>query len=460
MQRSVLLFFTCLLIFNCKSPATEIELSSLFADHMVLQRNEEVLLWGWGGPNEKISVTTSWDNKQYQVAPNSDNKWEVHVDTPEAGGPFEITFKGGKSEQVLKDIMIGEVWLCSGQSNMEWSAKDGIDNAQTEIANANFPDIRFFHVARKTSDVPLEQLQGEWKVCSPETMREFSAVAYFFARRLQEKTGIPIGLVDASWGGTPAEVWTPKAVFEQNEEFKAAAKKLEPSEWWPIEPTVLFNGMIHPITKFKIAGTIWYQGESNVNNAQTYEELFTNMIASWRAAWGYDFPFYYAQIAPFEYDTPEVGVLVRDEQRRAMDFPKTGMVLTSDICTVDDIHPRNKKDVGIRLANVALKEQYRAIDDVVYGPLFKKLNIRANEAELIFENAAGLHAKNGTLKLFEVAGGDGNFHPAQARIENDVVIVSSKKVYVPIKVRYAWGNTAIPDLFNGVGLPASSFISD
>ncbi|GAB5472955.1 MAG: sialate O-acetylesterase [Maribacter sp.] len=437
-----------------------ITVSTIFNDHMVLQRNDKVMIWGWGDLNEAVSITTSWNNRTYTTKVPLSTKWQVLIDTPDAGGPYTISIKGASNEIVLDDLLIGEVWLCSGQSNMEWSATNGIDDADAEIQAANHPDIRFFTVHKRTSESEQDHVYGKWEACTPEAMRTFSATAYFFARRLQAELKVPIGLVDTAWGATSAEVWTPTSVFDANGYLEKQAEKLNENIWAPITPSILYNGMIHPIHHFKIAGALWYQGESNVANATSYQELFSSMITEWRQRWGYDFPFYYVQIAPFNYDTPENGAVVRDEQRRTLSLPNTGMVVVSDICTVDDIHPTNKQDVGLRLANLALKKNYGVFDGTVSGPLFKEFKISGQQVEVFFEHSEGLYASEKTLDHFELAGADDIFHPAKARIKNDKVLLSSKMVKSPKRIRYAWSNTALANLFNRSGLPASCFISD
>jgi sialate O-acetylesterase len=456
-KTSFLLLLFCFCTYHLSATLV---LSNIFKDHMVLQRNSDVTIWGWGDLNETVTVITSWDNKEYKTEVSLTAKWQLQVNTPEAGGPFTIQFKGESNEIILKDILIGEVWLCSGQSNMEWSANNGIDDAEEEIENANYPNIRFFTVLKRTSETEQDQVYGKWETCIPETMRYFSATGYFFARKLQKELDIPIGIIDTGWGATSSEVWTPKSVFDANEQLKAQATKINENIWAPVQPSILYNGMISPITDFKIAGTLWYQGESNVANAESYEKLFSSMISSWRASWGYDFPFYYVQIAPYKYGTPEKGVHIRDAQRRALKVPNTGMVVVSDICTIDDIHPTNKQDVGLRLANIALRQEYRSLDGIVNGPLFKAFRVSGKKLEVIFENADGLHFVDKQRTDFEVAGDDGQFYPAKARIKNDTILVSSDKVEEPKRVRYAWSNTALANLFNSAGLPASSFISD
>ncbi|MCK5441564.1 MAG: sialate O-acetylesterase [Maribacter sp.] len=455
------IFLFILIGLQSQFATAKVVLPHIFADDMVLQRNSEVSLWGWAHPSEEITVVTQWNNKEYKVKTKNTAKWHLEIITPEAGGPYTIHIKGTSNELVLQNVLIGEVWLCSGQSNMEWSANSGIDNAAQEIKAANFPNIRFFSVDKRTANAIQDDLTGSWEVCTPESMQNFSAIAYFFARRLQGEMNIPIGLIDSSWGGTAAEVWTPADVFEDNGRLLEASKNIRSTDWWPGESTVLYNAMIAPITSFKIGGVLWYQGESNTANAEVYEELFGSMIQAWREQWSYNFPFYFVQIAPFNYeDAPQKGVLVRDAQRRTLKIPQTAMVVVSDICTVDDIHPQNKQDVGLRLANIALKEHYKTGSiEVVHGPLFKELKFVGKKIEVSFDHSQGLHGKTKKIAHFEIAGDDFVFYSAKAIIKDEKVIVSSKNVPQPKYVRYAWGNTILANLFNGAGLPASSFRS-
>ena len=436
----------------------EISLHGIFTDHMVLQRETSVLLYGWANPNEEFTVFTSWNNETVKVKTGNDAKWEISVNTPKAGGPYEISFKGESNEITLKDVLIGEVWLCSGQSNMEWSANSNIANKDIEIANANYPNIRLFSVNKRTSTYPQEEISGTWVACTPETMQDFSAVAYFFARNLQKEMNIPIGLIDNAWGATSAEVWTPKSVFDAHSDLVEAHKKVAPNKWVTVEKSVLYNGLIAPLTKFKIGGTIWYQGESNTANAESYQKLFTNMITSWRNAWNIDFPFYYAQIAPFKYGQEFAGGVVRDQQRRTLGLKNTGMAMTSDICTIEDIHPLNKQDVGLRLANIALKEHYGFLEDKeIYGPLYKDFKIDGNKVEVHFSHADGLYNKGKKITLFEISNAQGEWFPAKAKLKNKTVLVSAKEVKKPTAVRYAWKSTDIATLYNSAGLPASTF---
>ncbi|PCJ92273.1 MAG: sialate O-acetylesterase [Flavobacteriaceae bacterium] len=453
------LFFTLFMLMATSLVSAKVVLPSIFSDNMVLQRNSEVALWGWGDVSEEITIVTSWDGKAYKVTATTDAKWNVVIATPEAGGPYTISFKGRGATQILENILIGEVWLCSGQSNMEWSANSGIVH-EDEVDKADFPNIRLFTADRRTAEYPQDNLSGYWSVCTPETMKSFSAIGYFFAKKLHDEFDVPIGVINASWGASSAEVWTPKYVFDKNEDLKEASKKIGKNRWVSNKSSELYNAMISPISSFKIAGALWYQGESNTANAETYTKLFSSMITAWRAEWAYDFPFYFVQIAPYTYESPEQGVKVRDAQRRTLKLANTAMVVVSDLCTVDDIHPRNKLDVGYRLANVALKEHYKTLEVEVHSPLYKKLIIDGKKAIIVFDHAKGLYAKGKHVTHFEIAGVDDEFFPAKAVIKGDRVLVSSKKVKQPTRVRFAWNNTALPNLFNEAHLPASSFISE
>ncbi len=455
-----LFFLFATFLIGIQSVFAKIELPAIFSNDMVLQRNNELKLWGWAAPNEVFRVTTGWDNKTMEVNTGNDAKWSLLLQTPQAGGPFTIHFLGKDNQVLLENILIGEVWLCSGQSNMEWSANSGIDHAQAEIANANYPNIRLFTVQKRTAQHPQEDLVGQWEACTSKSMPHFSAVAYFFAKKVQEETNVPIGLIDASWGASCAEVWTPDEVFKTRKDLFESAKKIRENKWVTTEPSSLFNAMIAPLSNFKIAGTLWYQGESNTANADKYQDLFTMMIRSWRSAWGYDFPFYYVQIAPYKYGTPKEGVVVRDQQRKALGLSNTGMAVTSDICTIDDIHPQNKQDVGLRLANIALKYHYKKERGEVNGPLFKEIKIEGKKVAVYFDHATGLYSKTKKLAQFEIAGADNVFYPAKAKIKDNHVLVSANEVPVPVHVRFAWRNTDLATLFNAANLPASSFSSE
>lgn len=443
------------------SAFANVSLPAFISDNMVLQRNANVKLWGWGSPNEEITITTGWDKAEYKVNTGNQATWQVVIKTPKEGGPYTLKFKG-YNEVVFNNVMLGEVWLCSGQSNMEWTPASGIDNAEEEIAKANYPDIRFFTVPKLTAGHPQINLTGNWQACTPETMKYFSAIGYFFAQHLQEDLkGVPIGIINSSWGGTPAEIWMPEDTIANDTILATAAAKLTPAQWGPVEPGRAYNAMIHPFAGFKLSGVLWYQGESNVGS-QVYNKTLAGLIHSWRAAWHDDFTFYYVQIAPYNYEgSTSLGAVIRNAQRRVLqEVPKTGMVVISDVGNINDIHPRNKKPVGIRLANLALTNQYGIDKGIVNGPLFKNIEVSGTTVTVNFDNARGLHFSDKTTSLFEVAGADGVYHPARAKIKNNKVIVLSKAVKAPQQVRFAWLNAAVPNLFNSANLPASSFISE
>lgn len=435
-----------------------VSVPAIFSDNMVLQQNTDVSFWGWAKPGEEVHITADWTNEDYSVKADNQGTWKILFPTPAAGGPYEIAIQGYNRID-LKNVLIGEVWLCSGQSNMEWTPNAGITNQEEAVKNAKYPNIRLFSVANATAYAPQNHLTGQWKETTPETMADFSAVGYFFAQQLHEKLGVPVGVINSSWGGTPAEAWIPEDVIRNNEALVKAADLQKPVPWGPVEPGRLFNAMIAPLVPFRIAGVLWYQGEGNTINADDYEELLTALITSWRDKWNDQFPFYFAQIAPYKYGDSFHGVIVRDEQRRTLKVPKTGMVITSDIGDTTDIHPRNKKDVGLRFAAMALNRHYDKNSGLDSGPLFKSMKIQDGKAVIDFDYAEGLHSENKNLTGFEVSDNSGTWYPAKARIKGDHVIVWSENIKSPENVRFAWRNTATPDLKNKADLPASSFVA-
>lgn len=459
MKNNLTLFILFLILSN--AAIANITLPNVFSDNMVLQRNTEVKIWGWANPQEEVVISPDWTNEKYTIKANNQAMWEILIPTPKEGGPYTINIKG-YNEIVLKNILIGEVWLCSGQSNMEMSASWGIKNGDEEVKKATNSNIRFFQVPKLTATAPQNNLSGTWEKCTPETMKYFSAVAYFFAQRLQDELkNVPIGLISSNWGGTPAEIWIPEKVVTQDAVLLASAKELKEQSYGPNQPGRAFNAMIHPLTGFKIAGAIWYQGESNVGST-VYDKTLSALIASWRALWKYEFPFYFVQIAPYQYGEDNFsGVIIRDAQRRVMqEVPNTGMIVTTDISTTDDIHPKDKKTVGIRLANLALANTYETNRNLVNGPLFKNTETNKNRIQVNFDYAKGLYFKDKKTTQFEIAGSDNIFYKAEALIKNNAVILKSDKVKRPLKVRFVWKNTAQSELFNEAHLPASSFISE
>jgi len=439
----------------------DVRLPAIIADHMVLQQNSEVKLWGWCEPGEMIKVKADWDTTTYTAKGTGDANFMLTIKTPSAGGTHTITINAS-NKIVLADVLIGEVWVCSGQSNMEMSVNWGLPY-QEDVAKAANDNIRFFHVPRTTSEHPQDDVKGRWVVCTPETMKSFSAAGYFFGKKLQEQMNVSVGLINSSWGGTPAEVWTPNDFVENDSALVTAAKR-ETSSSWPVTPGLTYNAMIHPIINFNIAGTIWYQGESNTGNHTTYKQLFTGMIGEWRKAWKKEFPFYFVQIAPYAgYGNQNVSALLREVQTECLSYPNTGMAVTHDLVNdINDIHPKMKKEVGERLANLALANAYGKTSIAAKSPLYKSMTIENGKIRIYFENAeGGLTSKSGEPREFYIAGEDKNFVPATAKIIGNTVVVSSKQVKKPVAVRFGFSNTAMPNLYGKQSnLPVNLFRTD
>jgi len=450
----------CLSLLGVLNANAAIRLPSIIGSHMVLSQNSEVKLWGWCSPAEKITIKTTWDTVSYRLTGESSAKWSQKIKTPSAGGPYKITINGST---ILEDVMIGEVWVCSGQSNMEWSGDQGVKQSLNEMPNANNQNIRLFYIPKSTSEFPQDNCEGSWKVCSPEEMKHFSAVGYFFGKNLQKALNVPIGLINSNWGGTAAEVWTPKEPVENDAQLKVAAQKLTPAAWWPVLPGLAYNVMISPITNYQISGVIWYQGESNVETYSTYKPLMEALIGSWRKAWHKDFPFYFVQIAPYSgYGKNMIGALLRETQTSCLSIPKTGMVVISDL--VDDlknVHPANKIDVALRLANLALSENYAKSGLIYKFPMYNAMSIEKDKIRISFKNAEnGLMCKDKTITEFYIAGEDRQFQPAMAKLEGNNVIVWNTAIKSPVAVRFGFTNTSIPNLFSKEGLPVNLFRTD
>ncbi len=439
----------------------QIKLPAVIGDNMVLQQKSEVSIWGWGDPGTKIKVSGSWSKDTATAMVSNQAEWLVKLKTPAAGGPFTVSITGN-GEVKLKNVMIGEVWVCSGQSNMEWSADSKINNGDEEIRNATYPNIRFFHVSKMGSSTPQNNCFAKWEPCSPETMHSFSAIGYFFSRNLHQNLNIPIGIIEVAWGGTPAEVWVRKDLVDADPLLSSCSAKLTTYDWWPSKPGVTYNAMIAPISRYHIAGAIWYQGESNTGSPESYRKLFGTLIENWRHDFGNQFPFYFVQIAPFTYGSDSNAPLIREMQMQTMELPKTGMVVVSDLVEdVKNIHPQNKQDVGKRLANWALAEDYGVKGLIYKSPLYKSISIEKGKAKISFDNVpTGLKAGGKEITCFEIAGEDKVFKPAKVKIEGPAVIVTSKEVKKPVAVRFSYSNDAIGNLFSSEGLPVAPFRTD
>ena len=436
-------------------------LPDIIGSNMVLQQKSKVKLWGWADPYEKITVKASWDNKVYEATGSRDAKWELELQTPAAGGPYAITLQG-KNTLLLENVLIGEVWLCAGQSNMEMSGSWGLQDIQKELPKAHRQELRFFHISKTTAAFPQEQVRGQWVLCDSNTLKTFSAAAYFFGKNLGLQLGVPVGLVEAAWGGTAAEVWTPDSLVNNDPVLKKAATLIQPSGMCPYIPGSAYNGMIAPITSYAIAGVIWYQGENNTDAATTYRPLFTALIGAWRRAWGQQLPFYYVQVAPFRYKKTNAGALLREAQWQCSSIPNTGMVATNDITgNVNDVHPQNKHDVGLRLATWALADHYGRTGITHKNPEYKSILIKGAKAVIKISGAeAGLTIKGDTLAEIQIAGADKIFYPAEATIRGDTIAVWNTRVKKPMAVRYCFTDTAIGNVFNSAGLPLLPFRTD
>jgi sialate O-acetylesterase len=440
----------------------EVRLPAIIGSHMVLQQNNDEKIWGWCDPGEKIKISSGWDTASYSIIGNPDGKWIVSIKTPAAGGPYTLTINGN-NKIVLEDILVGEVWDCSGQSNMEMSYNPGTKQYTADVENATNKSIRFFHIPRLSAEYPQDDTKAQWVVCNPENLKPFSLAGYFFGQKLQEALSVPIGLIEASWGGTPAETWTPKDAIEGDPVLKKVGEGLKTIPWGPIRAAATYNAMIYPITNFSIAGVIWYQGEANVENASTYELLFSTMINSWRKAWQKDFPFYFVQIAPYAgYEGNISSALLREAETKTLSVPNTGMVVIYDLVTdINDIHPKNKKDVGYRLANLALSDTYGKKGLVYKTPLFRNMKAGNGKIWAYFTNADnGLVSRGDTIKEFYIAGPDKIFMPALAKIDGNSVVVWNKNIQNPVAVRFGFTNSSMPNLFSKEGLPVNIFRTD
>ncbi|QDT04591.1 hypothetical protein K227x_29830 [Rubripirellula lacrimiformis] len=491
--------------------SADVRVPSIFGDHMVVQQEKPVRLWGWADPAEKVMASWNQDGgDQHQATGTADanGRWEIELPAMKASSqPATLTIRGNNAI-TFNDLLVGEVWLCSGQSNMAWTVASSNDAAK-EIAAANFPLIRQIQVARKSDMVPQDDFEGQWAVCSPSTVGAFTAAGYFMARKLHRELGVPIGLVNSSWGGTRVEPWTPPNGFqavpvlssiyesimgrtpgspsyqqrlsqhisETTSWLDDARKALDanssagPSPGFPgqllpfkshQDPTMLYNAMIHPIVGYPIRGAIWYQGESNHGEGMLYFEKKKALIGGWRQLWEQgDFPFYYVQIAPYHYGNEDPTILAEfwEAQAAVEQIENTGMVVINDIGNISDIHPTNKQDVGDRLAMLALKNDYGKSDLVASSPQVESLDVLKGELKLNFSSTGGgLKTRDGKAPShFEIIGsGSGGFQPAIAAVDGDSVTLRCSDVSNPVAYRFAWDKLAEPNLMGATGLPVSA----
>jgi len=459
----------------------EVKLPSVIGSHMVLQQGEPVPIWGLAEAGEEVSVT--FGNAKVSAKADAEGKWQVNLPSMKANAKGVNLVVKGSNEIVLEDVLVGEVWLCSGQSNMEWTVARSA-NAKEEIAAANYPLIRHIKVPHRPSAKPESDVNTSgWQVASPATARNFTAVGYYFARELLREVKVPVGLIGSNWGGTRIEPWIAPEGFKAIPALKADfADKLSEfphrngNRIHHQSALALYNGMIHPLLPYAIKGALWYQGESNNGEGMLYHEKMKALIAGWRSVWNKpELPFYFVQLAPFNYRGDRKKLPgIWQAQLETLKVPHTGMAVITDIATVRDIHPPNKQDVGKRLSLWALAKLYGKKDLVHTGPLFKNSDFSEGKGRIAvyFQTHGGIVLESGPKghgltttdgkppSHFEVAGEDGAWHPAKATINyGDHITAESDKVAKPVHVRFAWDQGAMPNLVNRAGLPASPFTS-
>ena len=412
----------------------------------------------------KVSIICSWnqrDTVSAEIGP--DCIWETTVNTPTSGGVHSIQFICKKQKITIEDVILGEVWLCSGQSNMEYSMKSGVADAGDALSNCRNKEIRFFKVGRSYDKYPQTNCEGKWEICDENTLSTFSAVGYFFGRRLNGQLKVPVGLIGSYWGGTCIQAWMPSEVFSRNPELQKMTENIEPYGWAPKGATILYNAMIYPLANYRIAGTIWYQGEANVASESTrYSELFSGFIDGWRNAFQNDFPIYFVQIAPCNYYEGIKSAYLREQQELALKLPRTGMISVSDLVNdVANLHPVKKRAVGERLSDLALKECYGKSSLQPYSPHFNMLTFKGDKAYISVVSIGKLRCSEKEITNFQIAGADKQFFQASAVINADGKIeLSSAKVKNPVAVRYCFTNDATSNLFDQNNLPLLPFRTD
>jgi sialate O-acetylesterase len=496
----ILILAPVLLMLSAMHLFADVRLPGLFSEHMVLQQGLRAPLWGWADPGERVTVM--FRGRTASTITNPEGRWSLRLPRQDAGGPFSLVIQAN-NRITFTNVLVGEVWIASGQSNMEWPMHRTWDPTEA-INSSTHPNIRLFTVPKNKAMEPAADIPARWAECQPQSVRDFSAVAYYFGRALQQARSVPVGLIHSSWGGSPAEVWIQHEALSAHPDYRReildpyvdrARQHQEAIERWDQEaaalkpegrkpstprpggiwkPSELYDGMIAPLVPYGIRGAIWYQGESNAERAWQYRSLFPDLIRNWRAQWGQgDFPFLAVQLAPWDRNknrapeliAAEVGESSWAELREAQWMatrllPKVGLAIITDAGDKDDIHPARKEPVGERLALLARSIAYGE-NIAAQGPLYRRMRIRSDRVIIHFDHAhGGLHARGGALRGFTVCGEDRNFMPARAEIDGNRVIVSSALVPKPVAVRYGWADYPIVNLFNGEGLPASPFRTD
>lgn len=454
-------FIILLLAIGIASNA-QLRLAPVFTDNMVIQQNTTVPLWGWADKGAKIVMEASWmEGKTISTTANDKGEWRIDIKTPCADHKKHTV---RVNDKVLSNVLLGEVWLCSGQSNMQWEPKAGIENQEQEIAQANYPDIRLFYIPRKSAQTPQTDLDASWKECTPETMSSTSAVGYFFARKLlSELNNVPIGLVISAWGGANVETFTPRELIE-SDPILSANKVEEPHPYRPHEVSLIYNQMIHPIVPFKMAGVLWYQGEANVAKPDVYERLLTTMIYGWRTAFQTELPFYIVQIAPYNYSkenkTDNQAARLREAQMEvSRNVKHSALVVVSDLVPdTEDIHPQRKKDVGVRLANVALGELYGKKMTDYLSPTFRSMKVKGNVAVISFNNLKnGLVVNGEQIHGLRLSDSHGVFRPAKGSVRGNNLLVWADGVNTPSQVQYCFDDATCGNISTTTGLPVAPF---
>lgn len=460
MEKTKQLVLSCICAISSINATSQIQLPAIFSDGMVLQQNSQVDIWGWGNPSEELKLVAEWQPKDtIRVIVDNQGRWNTKMPTQGAGGPYNVEIIGIWESRRISDVMLGEVWLCSGQSNMEWSADMGIKNGEQEVANAACPSIHIFHVPKQGSNYPQEDCQAKWEEATPQSMRRTSATAYFFARYLTEQLNVPVGILVSAWGGTPAEVWTPAEIIHKD--TMLAGNYLTASPWWPVTPGVLYNRMIHPLIPYRIAGCIWYQGESNRENPAHYARLVAKMVNSWRENFGWNFPFYYVQIAPHTYQSGDNGpALIREQQQIMLDsVENAAMINVSDLVdNIQDIHPRNKRAIGERMAYLAMDKVYGHFTQPYESP--RMIATRLENRNIIIEFDSNFEKLASTTKSITgviITDINGEQFAANAYIKGKQLIIPVKKHKAPFQVFYCFDDATIGSLRTEAGLPVLPF---
>jgi len=468
-----IVFLVYSMLLSCLPSIAQVKLPSLFADQMILQQKTDVAIWGWAKAGSNITVLSSWDNKKYTTRTENSGKWKLKIATPAAGGPYNIIISDGTPVK-LNNVMIGEVWICAGQSNMEMPMKgfrgQPVIGSNDAILKSKNKNIRLFTVSRSGKTEPQEDCKGGWNEASPEVVANFSATGYYFGKLLNEILDVPVGLICVSYGGSCIQAWISKATSQAFEKT-GIPEKGDSMKVPNRTPTALFNGMLNPVIGYGIKGCTWYQGETNYKESDNYPLLFRTMVKEWRSLWGIgDFPFYYVQIAPFDYTAFEPkatsvyfnSAFIREAQLKSMDsIPNSGMAVLMDIGEKKGIHPAQKEIGGNRLAYWALAKIYNITGLGYASPTYKAIEVKDTVIVISFNNVPnGLTSFGKELRCFEIAGADKQFFPAKATLGAKSVTVSAAAVKKPTAVRYAFKDFVIGDLFGTDGLPVSSFRSD